>query len=62
MRDGLADRRTDSWRADEVGKRSVLLLVRIWWYRVVSGTAVESIKTDDTSARKKNEAMEAVWW
>lgn len=31
-----ADRRTNSWRADESGKRAVMLLLRVWWYRAVT--------------------------
>lgn len=37
----LADRRTNSWRADEVGKRSVMILVRIWWYRAVTAEGID---------------------
>ncbi|ORY31043.1 dye-decolorizing heme-containing peroxidase [Naematelia encephala] len=32
----LADRRTTSWSADESGKRAVMLLLRVWWYRTAS--------------------------
>lgn len=37
----LADRRTNSWRADESGKRAVMTLVRIWWYRAVTSERVD---------------------
>ncbi|KAL1406273.1 hypothetical protein Q8F55_007969 [Vanrija albida] len=29
----IADRRIASWEADEAGKRGVLLLLRVWWFR-----------------------------
>ncbi len=51
----LADRRTNSWRADESGKRSVMLLVRVWWYRAVT---TESIDVDTKTAAK--DAVEVV--
>jgi hypothetical protein len=37
----LADRRTNSWRADESGKRAVMTLVRIWWYRAVTSERID---------------------
>ncbi|WVR04585.1 hypothetical protein IAU60_001593 [Kwoniella sp. DSM 27419] len=37
----LADRRTNSWRGDEAGKRAVLLLVRIWWHRAVTTESID---------------------
>lgn len=36
-----ADKRTNSWRADESGKRAVMLLVRIWWHRAVTTEAID---------------------
>jgi len=37
----LADRRTNSWRADEAGKRAVMHLVRVWWYRAVTSATID---------------------
>lgn len=37
----LADRRTNSWRADEAGKRAVMLLVRVWWHRAVTSETID---------------------
>ena len=51
----LADRRTNSWRADEAGKRAVMLLVRVWWYRAVT---MESIDAQTKIAAK--DAVEVV--
>ncbi|KAL7421314.1 hypothetical protein Q5752_004199 [Cryptotrichosporon argae] len=51
----LADRRTNSWRADEAGKRAVMLLVRIWWHRAVTTPTHEV----DTKAAAKD-AVEVV--
>ena len=51
----LADRRTNSWRADESGKRAVMLLVRVWWHRAVT---TDSIDVDTKTAAK--DAVEVV--
>ncbi|WVQ83383.1 hypothetical protein IAT38_005524 [Cryptococcus sp. DSM 104549] len=51
----LADRRTNSWRADEGGKRAVMLLLRIWWHRAVT---TQSIDVDTKRAAK--DAVETV--
>ncbi|KAK8847337.1 hypothetical protein IAR55_005194 [Kwoniella newhampshirensis] len=51
----LADRRTNSWRADEAGKRAVMLLVRVWWHRAVT---TEVMDVDTKSAAK--DAVETV--
>ena len=51
----LADRRTNNWRADEAGKRAVMLLVRIWWHRAVTA---EGIDVDTKTAAK--DAVEVV--
>lgn len=51
----LADRRTNSWRADEAGKRAVMLLVRVWWHRAVT---TESMDVETKSAAK--DAVEVV--
>ncbi|WWC86968.1 uncharacterized protein L201_001849 [Kwoniella dendrophila CBS 6074] len=51
----LADRRTNSWRADESGKRAVMLLVRSWWHRAVT---TESIDINTKSSAK--DAVETV--
>ncbi|KAK4685008.1 hypothetical protein P7C73_g5154, partial [Tremellales sp. Uapishka_1] len=51
----LADRRTNSWRADESGKKAVLLLVRVWWHRAVTADSIEV----DTKAGAKD-AVERV--
>ncbi|WVO18761.1 uncharacterized protein IAS62_000032 [Cryptococcus decagattii] len=51
----LADRRTNSWRADEAGKRAVMLRVRIWWYRAVTSQTIGA----DTKSHAKD-AMETV--
>ncbi|WWC67868.1 uncharacterized protein I206_101785 [Kwoniella pini CBS 10737] len=51
----LADRRTNSWRADEAGKRAVMLLVRAWWHRAVT---TESIDVNTKSSAK--DAVETV--
>lgn len=51
----LADRRTNSWRADEAGKRAVMLLVRIWWYRAVTSQTIDV----DTKSHAKD-AVETV--
>lgn len=37
----MADRRTNSWRADEGGKKAVMLLVRVWWYRAVTTETID---------------------
>lgn len=37
----LADKRTNSWRADEAGKRAVILLLRIWWHRAVTSQTID---------------------
>jgi hypothetical protein len=50
-----ADRRTNSWRADESGKRAVMLLLRTWWHRAVT---TDSIDTDTKSAAR--DAVEVV--
>jgi hypothetical protein len=36
-----ADRRTNSWKADEVGKTAVMLLIRTWWFRAVTTDSVD---------------------
>ena len=51
----LADRRTNSWRADEAGKRAVMLLLRTWWFRAVT---TETIDVDTKIAAK--DAVEIV--
>ncbi|WVW78538.1 hypothetical protein I302_100493 [Kwoniella bestiolae CBS 10118] len=51
----LADRRTNSWRADEAGKRAVMLLVRAWWHRAVT---TESIDVNTKTSAK--DAVETV--
>lgn len=51
----LADRRTNSWRADESGKRAVMLLLRTWWFRAVT---TETIDVDTKVAAK--DAVETV--
>lgn len=51
----LADRRTNSWRADEAGKRAVMLLLRTWWFRAVT---TETIDVDTKVAAK--DAVEIV--
>lgn len=51
----LADRRTNSWRADEAGKRAVMLLLRTWWFRAVT---TETIDVDTKVAAK--DAVEVV--
>ncbi|WVQ76102.1 hypothetical protein IAR50_005742 [Cryptococcus sp. DSM 104548] len=51
----MADRRTNSWRADEAGKRAVLLLVRIWWHRAVTTQAM-----DVETKRNAKDAVETV--
>jgi hypothetical protein len=51
----LADRRTNSWRADESGKRAVMLLLRTWWFRAVT---TDSIDVDTKVAAK--DAVEVV--
>ena len=51
----LADRRTNSWRADEAGKRAVMLLVRVWWHRAVTA---EGADVDTKTAAK--DAVERV--
>ena len=51
----LADRRTNSWRADEAGKKAVMLLLRTWWFRAVT---TESIDVDTKVAAK--DAVEVV--
>ena len=51
----LADRRTNSWRADESGKKAVMLLLRTWWFRAVT---TESIDVDTKVAAK--DAVEVV--
>jgi hypothetical protein len=51
----LADRRTNSWRADEWGKKAVMLLVRTWWFRAVT---TETIDVDTKIAAK--DAVEVV--
>jgi len=51
----LADRRTNSWRADEAGKRAVMLLLRTWWFRAVT---TESMDVDTKVAAK--DAVEVV--
>ncbi|WWD21428.1 hypothetical protein CI109_105913 [Kwoniella shandongensis] len=51
----LADRRTNSWRADEAGKRAVMLLVRVWWHRAVT---TEVMDVDTKTAAK--DAVETV--
>lgn len=51
----LADRRTNSWRADEANKRAVMLLVRIWWYRAVTSQTIDV----DTKSHAKD-AVETV--
>lgn len=51
----LADRRTNSWRADEWGKKAVMLLVRTWWFRAVT---TETIDVDTKVAAK--DAVEVV--
>ncbi|ODN85251.1 hypothetical protein L198_07574 [Cryptococcus wingfieldii CBS 7118] len=51
----MADRRTNSWRADEAGKRAVLLLVRIWWHRAVTTQAI-----DVETKRNAKDAVETV--
>ena len=50
-----ADRRTNSWRADESGKRAVMLLLRTWWHRAVTTEGVDV----DTKASAKD-AVEVV--
>ncbi|KAI9636469.1 uncharacterized protein MKK02DRAFT_25188 [Dioszegia hungarica] len=50
-----ADRRTNSWRADESGKRAVMMLVRTWWHRAVT---TEMMDTDTKTAAK--DAVEVV--
>jgi hypothetical protein len=50
-----ADRRTNSWRADEAGKRAVLMLVRTWWHRAVT---TETMDTETKTAAK--DAVEVV--
>lgn len=50
-----ADRRTNSWRADESGKRAVMLLLRTWWHRAVTTDAID---TDTKSAAR--DAVEVV--
>jgi hypothetical protein len=32
----IADRKVDSWRAKEVGKRAILTVLRMWWYKAAS--------------------------
>ncbi|WRT64848.1 uncharacterized protein IL334_001784 [Kwoniella shivajii] len=51
----LADRRTNSWRADEAGKRAVMFLVRVWWLRAVT---TESMDVNTKTAAK--DAVETV--
>lgn len=51
----LADRRTNSWRADESGKRAVMLLLRTWWFRAVT---TETLDVDTKVAAK--DAVEVV--
>lgn len=51
----LADRRTNSWRADEAGKRAAMLLVRIWWHRAVTSQTIDV----DTKTHAKD-AVETV--
>jgi hypothetical protein len=51
----LADRRTNSWRADESGKRAVMLLLRTWWFRAVT---TENMDVDTKVAAK--DAVEVV--
>ncbi|WVF69942.1 hypothetical protein IAT40_004727 [Kwoniella sp. CBS 6097] len=51
----LADRRTNSWKADEAGKRAVMLLVRTWWHRAVT---TESIDVNTKTSAK--DAVETV--
>jgi len=50
-----ADRRTNSWRADESGKRAVMLLLRTWWHRAVT---TEGADVDTKSAAR--DAVEVV--
>lgn len=50
-----ADRRTNSWRVDEGGKRAVMLLLRVWWHRAVT---TESIDVGTKAAAK--DAVEVV--
>ena len=50
-----ADRRTNSWRADESGKRAVMLLLRTWWHRAVT---TESMDVDTKTAAR--DAVEVV--
>lgn len=47
-----ADKRTNSWRADEAGKRAVMLLVRVWWHRAVT--------TESMDVETKVQAKDAV--
>jgi hypothetical protein len=47
-----ADKRTNSWRADEAGKRAVMLLIRVWWHRAVT--------TDNMDVDTKIQAKDAV--
>jgi hypothetical protein len=51
----MADRRTNSWRADESGKKAVMLLLRTWWFRAVT---TESLDVDTKVAAK--DAVEVV--
>lgn len=51
----LADKRTNSWRADEAGKRAVILLLRIWWHRAVTSQTIDV----DTKTHAKD-AVETV--
>ena len=50
-----ADRRTNSWRADESGKRAVMVLLRTWWHRAVT---TESMDVDTKTAAR--DAVEVV--
>ena len=50
-----ADRRTNSWRADEAGKRAVMLLLRTWWHRAVT---TENVDVDTKAAAR--DAVEVV--
>ena len=50
-----ADRRTNSWRADESGKRAVMLLLRTWWHR-----AVTTATTDVDTKASARDAVEVV--
>lgn len=44
----IADRRIASWEADEAGKRGVLLLLRVWWFRASAEEGADKDQAKDS--------------